>query len=248
VSNSVVFNLREIMQLEHERVAAERAAARAAEERVARGRVEAERRAAERERAVERERLQDAERAERERAAAVLRTQLEAQAAERAERRRIELDHARELERLRLERRGRRGTVLAFGMVAALLAGGAAAYLAVLQPRLQRARARETAATMLAANRARELAGLRERLTELDAQPAMPATRSRATDVTQPNAVGPTAPKPRLAGRSLARRPVHPPGTFVTLEPLDGENDDPLWGLEAHPDAEPARRHPRAQR
>jgi hypothetical protein len=248
VSNSVVFNLREIMQLEHERVAAERAAARAAEEQVARGRAEAERRAAERERAVERERLQDAERAERERAAAVLRTQLEAEAAERAERHRIELGHARDLERLRLERRGRRGTALALGIFAALLACGAAAYLSVLQPRLQLARAREAEASMLAANRARELAGLRERLAELVTQASMPATPPRATDAPQANAAGPTAPRIRPAGHSTARRPVHPPSTFVTLEPIDGENDDPLWGLETRPDAKPDRRHPRAPR
>jgi hypothetical protein len=246
VSNSVVFNLREIMQLEHERVAAERAAARAAEEHVARGRAEAERRAAERERAVERERLQDAERAERERAAAVLRAQLEAQAAERAEHHRIELDHARDLERLRLERRGRRGTVLALGMFAALVTGGAVAYLAVLQPRLQLARARESEATMLAASRARELAGLRERLTALVAQPAMPATRPRATDAPQAGAAEPTATKPRTVARA-PRRPVHPSNTSVTLEPLDGENDDPLWGLETRPDAKSDRRHPHAR-
>lgn len=244
--SSVVFNLREIMQLEHERVVAEQSAARAAEEQVARARLVSERRAAERTRAAERERMQDAERAERERAAALLRAQLDADAAERSERHRRELDHARDLERLRLERRGRRHAAFALGACAVILAGGVAAFFAVLQPRLQVARAREAEASMLAANRARELASLRERLAALDAQPPAVVPTSRTPEATRTSTSTPigTAAKPRISARTSPQRAVQPANPAPALESMNDDDDDPLWGLEPRPESKRDRRHP----
>ena len=246
---SVTFNLRELMRLEHERVSAEQNASRAAEEQVACARRESERRAAEdaareraavlaHERATERERSREAERAENERAAALLRAQLDAEAAERVERQRLEFEHARNFDRLRLERRSRRVAALALGAFIALLAGGGVAFFAVLQPRLQLARASAAEAAMLAANYARDLAGLHDRLTALAARPAACVASPRTPEPTIASAATQTdRAKRHGSGRPARQQVSSESGVTPELDSIDGENNDPLWGLDARPAA-----------
>ncbi len=241
--SSVVFNLAEIMQLEHERVTAERAAeqaAHAAVEHAQRERLERERRELERAQQVQaRLRLRAARRAERqqqERAAALLRVRLDAEA-----RVRLQQD-ALELERLRVEQAQRRGYrwrrwqggALSVGL-AVLVATGTAAWLHVqhgeAELRAVRATEREAHARGVAA--AQESARLRAQLDALRAAQASAPTLSSPHPRAEPNAVAKppgsgTRNRPHGAAGTASRPPRTAP---APLGGLDGYGDDPIGGL-----------------
>jgi hypothetical protein len=242
VSNesSVLFNLRQLMELEADRVHSEAEAVRTAELAADRARreaqvaAEAQRRAAEVARVEsERSAALEAEQLAREREAALLRVRLEAEAHERAaqeqlaiERERIALEHARVL------RRSGRGRIVIAVMGLAMAGIGAAAAQSIFPQ--QPTAAGVVAAGPVSANpfdeRASELAALREQIAKLT---------SRATQTTPPAiapaVAAPARPKPRTPPHPThttegERRPSHPGDELR----FDGDDKDPLGGLVLH--------------
>lgn len=250
--SSVIVSLREIMQLERDRVAAEEDAARAAEARAAQAARDAVRlREAEvdRTRALERERERRAEdEAERRRAqheAALLRVRLEVEARERAERERLGLEHQRALRRLDLEVRSRH---LARALVALLVTGTAAVavgYGVVVEPALRAVVDREGHAQRIAEAQVAESAARSRRVRAAAVRAIPDATTRRASEggggatVTSAVATPSRAParirvgvkRPSTAAQGLGARDT-------SLDDLDDESEDPIEGML---DPEPSR-------
>jgi hypothetical protein len=230
--SSVIFNLRQLMELEQEREAAERVAhAQAERERSVRERAEAERvqqlMAAE----AEREREQAAAEAERiriAREAALLRVQLDAEAAERARRDpRAEL-HARELAELIATSRRRQIRVVMCAFAALSLCGALVlGEVQRVQQRASDADSRQRAALALASARERELAELHTQIERI----AAPSTAGTQVMQSAPKPASPTR-EPRLQNHPHhvdTKPPAHDPTSL--LPELDLNSDDPLEGL-----------------
>ncbi|MGB5220966.1 MAG: hypothetical protein WBN60_08055, partial [Polyangiales bacterium] len=165
--SSVLFNLRELMNLEEDRVRDEE------EERLRREAAERERIAAEAQRRQEeaeakrraeeeaqleqmRRQREEEERLVRERKEAELRVRLEQEAAEKAEAHRRQLDHERELAAITAKQRKGIHPGL-FAAVAVLMLGlGTGWYFGVYKPEVQRREAAAIAAKMEAERAARE--------------------------------------------------------------------------------------------
>lgn len=247
--SSVLISLREIMELERSRVAAEEHAARAAQDRAARDAREAERAAKERvEGTRRREQEQECAREEeearrrREHEAALLRVRLEVEAQARAERERLDLEHRHALRRLDVETRAHWIVRVLIATVVLGTTGVAGTYLLVIGPSLRASRSQVAEAERLADERAAENVALLRRLVEIETRAAVtPATP------TVPKSPAPQvapAPQPSTPGQARAARrrtlPPRPPPTDTALDGLDGNDDDPLTGLEG--EKPPARR------
>jgi colicin import membrane protein len=239
VSNesSVLFNLRQLMELEEARVQSEAEAARAAElasrerEAAARARTEREAAQAERARIEELRRVElDARRIEQEREAALLRVRLEAEARERAEFSRLALERDQlALQQARVSQRaGRPGAVtIALMAVAAAVIGAAAIYAANARTQLLATadRDRPPVSVSLFAHQARELAALRNQIAAMTAprpaevQPA-PASKPPST----------ATPKPRPA-KHLASTSLKPSKHQQGSIDIDLDSDDPIGEL-----------------
>jgi colicin import membrane protein len=231
--SSVLFNLRELMQLESQRAAAEDAQARQAAEAQQRAIEDAER--ALREAAAQREREREAlltreraaaeaaEQAETERQAALLRVRLEAEVLERALRAQAAAEHAAELARLAgIARSSRRRS----SSVAALLVlGCSVATLAVAR----NAESRVAAVRSEAEQTVRRLAA-QARAPQRSAPPATPLARETPTTAAavavSPARVVPDRPRKGRRNPRTTRQPEAP----VDLD--FGSNDsDPIGEL-----------------
>ncbi len=232
--SSVLFNLQELMRIEHDRVEAEHAAARALEEQ-ARQRQREQAAAVERaqieeqaaENARQRAQIEEAARLEVARAVALERARLSVEAAERAERQRMAQQHAEALARLtRSTRLPWRQGVWVLAVVCAIVALG---YFGAIDPMLRQSRALEAQARALADHYAREIDALRQTPIVV-AQPLVsaeaPVPATPAVHVTKP----PIAKAKRV--RPTPRAKVDPrTGNEALIDPLDAEDDDPLKGL-----------------
>lgn len=231
--SSVLFNLRQLMKLEEERVAGEADALRLARE-AADAEAQAVVEAAECRAQSEREALQ---RATVEREAALLRVQLEAAAAERAREQRLNEAHARELASLQADAARRRaGALRRVGVVFAVAAALAGAGQWVALERTDRARGAAQAALTLTAAQARELADLRARLSSAQAEAAQwAATREQPTAATAPQVPQRVDRAPRLV--AVERTPVERHSTRVHTKQaapdldLNEDDRDPIEGL-----------------
>ncbi len=240
--SSVMFNLNELMQLEHERVAAERAAVREAElEQVrARERAAVEARA-EREREAEADRAR--ERAEQERQAtleaeheaAMLRTRLELEMHERAAQREAMRLHEQALRRVDAEARGA-GASRALGVLFVLtLALGAGGYFGLLAPALEQSRAAERDVRAHLDAQAADLARMRTALQDADAETRAAhaalgrlATRESEREGVAKPAVEPSRTAKADRGRHGGRRSGP---TAARAEPRKAPEKDPLGDL-----------------
>jgi len=241
--SSVLFNLNEIMRLERDRVDAEAAAVRAAEanaqaEREARAREARERvlreQAAAEECVRERERmaLELAREQEAQRAATLLRVKLEAEAKQRLEQQELELLHAQRLHEVAVEQRSKRTQ---FGIATALIAvclGAGATYNYVLEPALRAAHDRSSALDQLTAEAAAQTQALTRQMQELAELRAQSAATTSTPSLT-PSQVN--AGSGTKTARPTKRVPAVKAGAQAkpdtSLDTLDRNNDDPLWGL-----------------
>lgn len=240
--SSVLFSLREIMDLERARIAGEEAEARAVAAEAERRRVEEERRDREQvERAVRSadQREQEAQLAEARRQAAheeaLLRIRLEVEAKSRAESERLALEHQRALRRLHLESRS---TWIARALAATLALGASgvgAAYVLAVEPALRAAHERMRVAQHQADAQTAENAELVRRLLEAKAEATSPGVAPAVTE-----SVNAPAPQKssveQVPGESHRRRRApprsEPEPSDRTLEGLeDDPDDDPLKGL-----------------
>lgn len=160
--SSVLFNLKELMNLEEDRIAGEEQArleaeeaerARIAAEEKARreaeeARIEAERAAAE---AAERARIEEEERRVREAEEAQLRVRLEAEAAAKREEQARLLAHEQKMAAIEAEKKKGLHPGIIVGIVFLLLAGGVGAYFGVIAPELEAQQAATEAAERRAA-------------------------------------------------------------------------------------------------
>jgi colicin import membrane protein len=251
MDSSVVFNLREIMNLEQERIAAERAAARdereravreeQAREREAAARADAEQRA-EREAQAEQVRAQEAaeQRARAQREESLLRIRLDAEARERLERERIAGEQARSVQALAAQRTRKSAlTVLLSVLCAGAICG--AAYLA-LAPSLHDAIQQKSVLARQAAERAAEIDALRRQLNQLTAATARPAgtaaSRTPATPLIPSPSLVNAPPPHRAAARASHAAASSTHGTTEeaerdVLRDLDVTDSDydPLTGI-----------------
>jgi hypothetical protein len=233
--SSVLFNLRQLMELEEARVQSEAEAAREAElaarERVVAARARAERAAAEveRARAEELRRVElEAARIEQEREAALLRVRLEAEARTRAELEQLALER----ERIALERAQvshKRGTpAVLFIALAAAVIGAAGVYASIVRVPPTAAAGgidQSLVSASLFVDQARELEALRAKVASLTAPKPVevqpPTTSTSAATV---------APKPRVSRhfRGTAHASPKPDDNMIDLGPDDG---DPIGNL-----------------
>lgn len=241
--SSVAVSLRELMQLEHDRVVAEESAVRVIEARAAEAAREAARaRSVEVEcaRTLERARERDAEEAAARRReaheVAMLRVRWEVEAQERAERERLALEHQRALRRLDLDVRSRR---LVRALAVLLVTGVAAValgYGVVVEPALRAAVDREAHARRIADEQFAENAALSHRLREAEAKMALAeSARPAAAKAGAMTATPPVTTAPQLSAkvRNVAKRP-HSQTPIAreedVLGDLDDESDDPIHG------------------
>lgn len=220
--NSVMFNLRQIMQLQDDRVAQEERAARErrANEERAREHAAEQARAAETARALQER--EAAERAATARETALLRLQLEAAAAQRAEDDRLsqtqrELAAVLSQRQALTVRQGRRS--LLWAVVGSTLAGVGVWWMAESQAAMS---AQQAAA--LSAWQAREVADLRARVSQLSAA----AREPRPTP--QPTPVLMRAPEAVVKTRRHTIIKPKPTPTEPDID-VDGDDLDPLIGL-----------------
>ena len=258
--SSVIANLAEIMQLEHERVGAERAAERASREALERAQLEhaeRERRHAQRvERVQARLRARAERRRERkalERAAALLRVRLDAEARLRLQREAQAAAQSVQLPasaRIRTARAWQHGAWL---VAVVLLGAGALVQLRTGATELAAARASEREAQSLTLTAAQDRARLQAELQAL--RSATGVAGDRVSTPAQSATVQPT-PTLRPAGKTASQqtraRPnaAAAPGTSTASQhsgPLDEDeevDEDPLGGL-FDPEPLPRRRAPR---
>lgn len=217
----MLFNLRQLMQLESERVEAEDAAVRARaaaaereHEAVERARVEEARRES-----------QEALRLEREREAALLRAQLSAAADERLRCEGLALERARTVSEIEGRTRRARAAIAAAGLAFTLI-GGAGAHAWLSAPRVVRSESHAPAVARptLRADEVSELVSLREQLARLLAnQPPQPQTAVAAPVRT---------PKRRIESKHARGSRAQPnPVDHDPLGPIDTNNGDPLVGM-----------------
>jgi hypothetical protein len=235
--SSVMFNLRQLMPLEQERVAREQEAAQQARaeqqaclEREQRGRAaEAASRAEEQARQEQRAAAQQLVIGEGNQAE-LLRAQLEAAIAEHTRQQHLNSVRARELEQLHADNARDRGRLLkragrALALSCAL--AGAGQWFAL--QRTAEARAAAQLASGIAAAQAGELAGLRARLmnAHTEADHEVPPAASEPTRATSaPPRVRSGTPRVRATPTKLRTSSVAP----SDLE-LDGDDLDPIKGL-----------------
>lgn len=223
--SSVIFNLRQLMQLEQERVAREEEQAQQLRTRE-QARLEREQRAA-----AERQALLEHSSAQRvaDPRAELLRAQLEASIAERTRERRLNSDRAREIAQLHAANaRDRVRLLKRAGLVLVLSSALAGAGQWIALQRTAEARAAAQMASGLVVAQTRELAGLRARLMNAHIE-AVP---------TQPDAVSPAAAEPTRATNSARRVPrvraTPAKARASKLVPdldLDADDLDPINGL-----------------
>jgi hypothetical protein len=244
--SSVMFNLRQLMELETERLSKEaeavRSAQRAAEQqRTAALRAAEEARLAEERAAAERAREAEfeAQRIDREREASLLRARLQAESNARLElerlaleRDRIALEHARAIQRQPARGSALRRAALAVSLVSAAFVGGALhAVLVAPQPSAAEAREVDTRSATATLQPQQPVTPDPRDLAPADLQtPGHGALETGAQRVPQPSAselTGVAAQKLTRASsrpRVGARRPA--PGNG--LEDIDLASDDPL--------------------
>jgi hypothetical protein len=232
--SSVLFNLRQLMELEEARVQSEAEAAREAEsaarERVLAARAREERAAAEleRARAEELRRVElEAARLEQEREAALLRVRLEAEARARAELEQLALERERiALVRAQVSRKRGAPTVLLIAFAAAAISVvGVYASIVRSPPTAAGGVDRSLVAASLFVDQARELEVLRAQVASLSA-PKQVEVQRPATSTSAATA----APKPRVLKhiRSAAHTSPKPDQNTIDLGPDDG---DPIGDL-----------------
>jgi hypothetical protein len=213
--SSVVFNLRQLMQLEHERVSADEARARAVRAAQERARAERERNARE-----------EAERAATERQAMLLRVQLQAEAVARAERERVALEHAQQLQRMQHEARRALVTRVLVAACGTLIAASLVhATLTESRPRVVAAVVREDA--QAAARAAEELSELRRRLAD---QVAASVPGRGVSEAVAPPQVAKTL-TPAVHRVLPKHRPIRAAPQPRRGGPIDSASDDPLFGI-----------------
>lgn len=233
--SSVLFNLQELMRIEHDRVEAEHAATRALEEQAAErqreqvaavARAEAEQRAAEQAR--ERALADEAARLEVARAVALEQTRMAMAATERAERQRLEQQHAEAMARLApAPGLGLRHGILALCAVGVIALLG---YFGAVDPMLRESRALEAQARALAEHYTREIDALRRTPLEV----AQPVVVADAPVSAQPVTEEPTkrvATKTKRGRGTTHTKVDSHSGNEALIDPLDSEDDDPLRGL-----------------
>jgi colicin import membrane protein len=219
--SSVVFNLRQLMQLEADRVAREEEAAQAECERIAQ---------AEHEAAARQQRLlaEAAERAQDVREAARLRVRLEAQAAECAQDERLRRQHADALQRVQVQAQRARVRLTRSCIGAGLLLCS----LVVVNwrdaaQRVVDAETRARSSLVAASERARELAELRARL-----EHGPVARNPVGTSVVAPPTATARPPHVVAARPPRALRPVRKPSRSAeTLPFVESDDDDPIAGI-----------------
>ena len=234
--SSVLFNLRELMNIEEDRVREEEEARirREAEEREriaaeARQReeeAEAQRRAEEEERlTVERLHREEEERILRERQEAELRVRLEEEARAKAEEHQRVLEHEREIAQIHAQRRGVHPGLLAAAAV--LVIGlGAGAYFGIYRPAVERREAAALSAKMEAEREAREAEKAR--------QAAKLADEKRAK--AEQDAETARAERDRQAAIAARKRASQPKPTqrrTPQRRQKATDSDDPLAGLDS---------------
>lgn len=230
--SSVLFNLRQLMQLEHERVESELEAAREAAAEVERVREAAEQARMEEQRRAEREAARvvreceaERERMEREREEALLRVRLEAEAGERRASEELALLHARDMQHVQLAARRKRGWMLGATLVAAAIAASGVHALLRARPAEVVTVAPRVQAAGLLADQARELARLRELVAHLSQARAEPAAAVVAVPAAEHTRKLPSArPKPRVP-RGTTHREDN------SLDDLDDASNDPILDM-----------------
>jgi colicin import membrane protein len=226
--SSVVFNLRQLMQLEHERVLSDEASACAA-------RVAAQRARAQRQHDAE----QHAERIATERQAALLRVRLQAEASTRAESERIALEHVRQLQRMQHEAARSRLTRALLG-AAAILIGASIAHATLADTQRQPAPAAVSREAQTEAVAARPRSEPRQNFTAEAASSVPTLAVSQAVPQPQPTAASSVHHRARAAHESKRQpRPARTEASASGAAGLDEMNNDPLFGLD-----EPALRKP----
>jgi len=247
--SSVLFNLRELMSLEEERINTEEADAKAVAEAEARRKAEEEaRRKAEEEFRLKQERdaqlaeerriRDEEERRIREREEAALRVRLESEQRARLEEQTRQLGHEEKLKQIEAQRRkGLHPAVLAAAIVL-LIGAGAGVYFGVIVPQQQKAEQARIAAQKLA----EETASAKQRAedekrrlaSELEAKGAEADDIRREAEAAKEALAAKSAPRPDSGGGSRGGRP-RPAKTAATgsagARPSGGSND-PLAGLD----------------
>jgi len=216
-----MFNLRQLMRLQDERVEQEQRAARAQRE--------AEALAAQRERDAETQRAhlaaRAAARADVEREAALLRVQLEAAAAQRAREGDVAQVHANELARIadELTRRAARSGTRKLLVTTLTLASACAAALWLVDARSEASLREAPAAVIL---QAQQLDALQMQLRALSAMPEPPATLQPPSTLQPPAEAQAAAPRPKPAHKPTKQRKpqTHEVG-------LGEDSTDPIEGL-----------------
>jgi colicin import membrane protein len=232
--SSVLFNLRQLMELEEARVQSEAEATREAElaarERVVAVRAREERAAAElvRARAEELRRVElEAARIEQEREAALLRVRLEAEARGRAELERLALERERlALERAHVSRQRATPAVLLIALAAAAIGAGSIYASVAPQPKAATGHVdKSVVSASLFTEQARELEVLRAKVARLTAQTLVEVQRPNTS-----TSAATATPKPRLRKVVLTAGRVSPKADDEI--DLGSDDRDPIWGLE----------------
>jgi hypothetical protein len=251
MDSSVVFNLREIMNLEQERIAAERAAAQAERERAVREQQAREReavlhaeaeRVAEREAQAERVRAQEAaeQRARAQREESLLRIRLDAEARERLERERIAAEQGRAADALDARRVRKTALIVTLSALCAICAAAYFALAPSLRDAVQMLPARvPQAQKTLVERQAAELDALRRQLNQLQRATARPAGTAVSTTPATPLIPSPSlvhAPPPRRA----PARTSHAAGSTSSAHGAarDDDGSDVLYDLDVADDSD----------
>jgi colicin import membrane protein len=220
--SSVVFNLRQLMQLEEERVVHERLAAQAMREASTHARVEREQRERQAAEQEVRHAAREAERLATEREAALLRVRLEAAAMEREQRERLAEQHARELARLSGAGHRVRAWLFGLSLLCLVITAGA---ISLADRRIADARERARVAASAADARAREVGALRARLASASATPRLKSVLAPPMAAAEQRPVGTQRPaRPRVV------KPLHraaPPMPVLEI----GDDNDPIGEL-----------------
>lgn len=246
--SSVLFNLKELMGLQEDRIKQETEAKRKAEEEAIaaaqeQARREAEevaarRRAEEEARMAEERRLQEQrDRADREKHEAELRVRLELEAKARAEEQERILEHERHLAALKVQEKSRAWPKLVAASVAVVLSASLGFYFGVVKPAEER--------ELRAKNLARQEAQERQRLAEesriereklaAEAEAARRAAEAAAKSkpsVDRPSLAAEDGSRPSRHGGRGHRSKDKPSSKSTSKGSSTGKSDDPLAGLE----------------
>lgn len=247
--SSVLFNLRELMSLEEERITTEETEAKALADAEARRKADEEaRRKADEEfklrterdaQLAEERRIRDEEEGRiREREAAALRVRLESEQRARLEEQTRQLGHEEKIKQIEAQRRKGIHPALLAAAIVLLIGAGAGVYFGVIVPQQQRAERAKIAAQKLA----EETAGAKQRVEdEKRALASELAAKGAEADTIRREA---EAAKELLAAKNAARaensgggsRPAHRPAkagaTPASGSRPSGGSNDPLAGLD----------------